>query len=892
MKDTNLSNNIKGSKFEGQVGTYYQTLGYRVTYNVSINGQQIDILAEKMVAGAGNTKIAVECKYVEKGNLTNQKVQEFAHTGASIFVGSGITKFVLVTNNGFTKDANSVIRNNQFLELMTLRSLEDQLFELANTYRSFTETYEASEIYDEYIELNGLYLESETLNKPIKDVENFLMNWLNEPKDRFLTIFGDFGSGKTTILNRIKYRLAKAYVEGQSTLKPLLINLKDFYKYDTIDKLLAFSALREFERELSLQFIYRQIKSGSIILLLDGFDEMAQLVDVDVRMQNFLYLAPLLNTQAILSCRPSYFVSMSEYKVYANRMSDRMYMSQDSNTGNKFTEQRQAMNELGAFLNLQFLSPKILGSLKSLEHETVQIEVLNVESVDIYLEKHNELFLKKTGHDWHYVKDFLSTIYDISDLMTRPMLLKMIVVTILSGKIKLSKKQADIGPGVLYEKYTSLYMSMDYDKGESRKLFTDKQRAVFATSVAMLMFEKQVLEVSYYQLLAYIVDNNYLHEKINNISTLNYEQIVADIQICTFLVSAGGDRFKFAHKSFMEFFVAHYFRQRLKKGDRPVDFFELLPKEVLYFLGSFLVVDNLEKHVLEWFQDGLTALDRPNLTRNLAAMILYSAQTVSDLNWHDITISFIEFKRKALLNAHFHRVNIKQVSFTNSEIFNSNWVSIYLSGVKFVNSNFISTRISAVVENLQILKGRMTESKISFSGKNTSLQEIMCSKTSLSISGTATMTKCSFESSTINWDGAFPGDLNFQDCKFNQGLIIWPTSGQIPNYRFLKCAITGQKIIMTDNDSNSKVFEDCEFNDCTVYRLRVDGPTLKNLTFLNCKGYILVTDHRSVKGKFERNDFSEGIPYYKQGELFCIPDKAWLACQKDFNRFLGMIGKG
>lgn len=312
----NQNNKSVGDQFEAYVGTLYQSMGYRVTHNINLKGHQIDLLAEKIIPGAGKAKISIECKYQTDGSISNNKVASFIAVSNNLLQSEGITKSVMVTNVKFTDTAWAAAEKNQFVELMTLRALEDQLFDLGSTYRSFVEYYESTEIFNEYVCLSGVNHNAKRDGK-LQDVEEFLVTWLNQAPEQLMAVFGDFGSGKTTLLTRLKYLFAKAYIEGRSTLKPFLINLKDFHKYDTLDKLLTYSALREFEREVSLPLIYRQIETGQMVLLLDGFDEMAQQVDTDIRVRNFLNLTPLLRQRTLITCRPSYFISKSEFLGYS-----------------------------------------------------------------------------------------------------------------------------------------------------------------------------------------------------------------------------------------------------------------------------------------------------------------------------------------------------------------------------------------------------------------------------------------------------------------------------------------------------------------------------------------------------------------------------------------------
>jgi hypothetical protein len=61
----------KGRVFEDQVADLYRLMGYEIKQNVGVLGHQIDIILSYTMPGGIEANIAVECKYVEKGNLAS-----------------------------------------------------------------------------------------------------------------------------------------------------------------------------------------------------------------------------------------------------------------------------------------------------------------------------------------------------------------------------------------------------------------------------------------------------------------------------------------------------------------------------------------------------------------------------------------------------------------------------------------------------------------------------------------------------------------------------------------------------------------------------------------------------------------------------------------------------
>jgi uncharacterized protein YjbI with pentapeptide repeats/archaellum biogenesis ATPase FlaH len=884
-----------GAKFEAYVGTLYHDLGYRVTPNVNLTGQQVDLLAEKNIAGAGQSRLAIECKYQSKGNLSNQKVFEFIAVAETLIRHDRITKAVMVTNTGYTDGAWVAASKNQFVELITARALEDELFDLGTVYRSFVDTYEAKKIFSQYVALNGIYDDGQQKKKEIEDIERFLLSWLKEPQDKLMTIFGDFGSGKTTLLNRIKYMLAKAYIHKESTLKPFLVNLKDFYKYDTIEKLLAFSAKQEFEREVSIELIFRQLEAGQIVLLLDGFDEMAQQIDTDIRVANFLQLSRLLRHRTILTCRPSYFVSRSEYKSYIDRVSERSALRESTEAGsykrNNMAE-RELMNKLSVYLSELYVQKNNVQAVRALEFNTIDVAALSAVSIDEYLLRNDLQFKKILGFNWQYVKSYLEEMYDISDLMTRPMLLEMIVNTLLSGALELRQNKTNIGPGGLYELYTSTYFDIDFDKSESRKLFGVNQRRALATSNALLMFRSGASEISHNELLLHISGQPDLHMELGDISHLSYEQIVADIQITTFLIPGTPGKFRFAHKSFMEFFAARYLKQHIEANNLVQELYEYLPKEVLYFLGSFCAIwPEINSRLVKWFNIHNQEPGKEKLLRNIAGTLLYGGAVIQNIDWQGVEISAIEFKRRTLQNSHFEKVNIFQVDFVKARIYNSNWNAVYLREVSFTDCELHGSVWSVIIDELRLMEVMIYNSNLNLAGKGISFQKCSIKDAKLAFSGNTLVSDCRFTGATINWGTAFPGNVAFQRCNFNQGQIIWPLIGKVINYQFNDCVFDHLHLEFIDNGFPVKTFEKCVFENCIVSGLRLDLHMVKTSIFKQCEGYVLL-EERAVDPKYITLRHHGNISYFKKDELYYIPQSSWELCKSDFKTFREKIKRG
>jgi hypothetical protein len=139
-------------------------------------------------------------------------------------------------------------------------------------------------------------------------------NWLNREGNRQLCILGDFGSGKTTYLTRLFYRLAFEYLNGSSSKIPMLFKLREYQaEADYAEVVQKFMAV-ELASRAPLHVFESLLEQGKFVLLLDGFDEMGSLADESTRKANYIKLAPLTSgaSKVVITCRPAYFLNPNE----------------------------------------------------------------------------------------------------------------------------------------------------------------------------------------------------------------------------------------------------------------------------------------------------------------------------------------------------------------------------------------------------------------------------------------------------------------------------------------------------------------------------------------------------------------------------------------------------
>jgi Restriction endonuclease len=124
-----------GKTFEKRVDDLYRALGYQVTYNVALHGQQTDLIARRPLEGAPTLVVAIECKDTE-APVGDKTVTEFI---ARILAQRGaeqVTSGVMVGARGFTSPARAVASDHENVLLLSWDELKAVVL---NVRRQMTE---------------------------------------------------------------------------------------------------------------------------------------------------------------------------------------------------------------------------------------------------------------------------------------------------------------------------------------------------------------------------------------------------------------------------------------------------------------------------------------------------------------------------------------------------------------------------------------------------------------------------------------------------------------------------------------------------------------------------------------------------------------------------------
>jgi len=291
------------------IGKLFELNNYSVEYSKKIHGAEVDIVA----TSKGDPFAPVI--YVE---ATVQYVDNTKY-------GKDSTKFLLVqrkdlrgvclsvSTKGFTPDvveraAESGVLTKSYLQLFEGFEKFGPYCEMVlgdSSIRSLLETYEEPFFKD-------------SLGEAI--ATEWLRDWKNATPDvsPWLVVLGEYGTGKTALTQKLQSDWISDYRLDPTSPIPFRVELRNFTRQFDARSLIHHFLDTNNLGHLSIDFVFHLIRNRRVLLLLDGYDEMAQFLNARERRTCLAALADLASEGAkgILTSRPNYFTETEELNVF------------------------------------------------------------------------------------------------------------------------------------------------------------------------------------------------------------------------------------------------------------------------------------------------------------------------------------------------------------------------------------------------------------------------------------------------------------------------------------------------------------------------------------------------------------------------------------------------
>jgi formylglycine-generating enzyme required for sulfatase activity len=462
----------------------------------------------------------------QEGTVTGDDVVALLHGVQA----EGLSAGVLVTHVRLTPAAREWAAATQgAIRAFTLSEFYRELINFESYVRQLVADYEQAELSSYYVDL-GCRTRDDSVYKPM---DGYVDAWLGDPTRNHISVLGDYGTGKTSFCRQYAAELGRRWLSDPDRNRiPILISLRDYAKTMGLQQLVTDFLVNRCDIQAKYEAFVRFNADGKLLLLFDGFDEMAQKVDYRTTVDNFEELARAVvpGSKVILTCRTPYFRTREE----AEELLHAPVALPESS-------QRPQRSPLSGRL------PDYLPNRPNFEI----VHLLPFTDADI-----QAILQKRVPSEWRRYWRQIRHTYNLAELAQRPVLLDMI-----------ARSLPDLQPGQainaarLYEAYTDLWLDREEKKG--RKLITRDDKRLFMQQLALEMLRRNEVTIHFSRLPDRVREHFHL-EKAQEIDYFEH-----DVRTCSFLNCDPAGHYRFVHKSFQEFFVAQWLAPKLLDGTAP-----------------------------------------------------------------------------------------------------------------------------------------------------------------------------------------------------------------------------------------------------------------------------------------------------------------------------------
>lgn len=427
--------------------------------------------------------------------------------------------------------------------------------------------YKGSEVDRYYVDLRCISPDGTNMK-----ISQYVSDWLKRPKDKHLSILGNFGTGKTWFCRNFVANQAKNCLQNSSKRIPILITLRDYSKaYDIVQVITDLCANR---LKIPLPSGYDTFdflnKAGRLVIVFDGLDEMERRIsDYRTIAENFLELAKVSRpekSKVILTCRSTYF---------RHELEEREILAGDG--------KKVSIISNNKVFNVGTESPYKVTTL-------MELSINELESI----------LKKRTGEELGFAWRIIQETPNLLDLARKPALVDMLIRVIPEMSIQNSK--AEINLAELF----NLYIKQSLKRYDHEDFPIElEERLLFLEDLSWKMHVTQNLAINWADFLEHV--KKYFKLEHNPESALFFER---SLRTQSYLTRDSEGNYSFAHKSFVEFFVAKKIYKLLNEYPLPEgvlvsqisDFVKVfghspLPFEVVNFLIKFIQEEEIKGEI-------------------------------------------------------------------------------------------------------------------------------------------------------------------------------------------------------------------------------------------------------------------------------------------------------
>lgn len=539
-------------RLRGRAADLFSAMGYQVGDQPEEATGSMPSLVTELTVGPVRLRALVVVLDTEE-SLLRGDAQRAVHLVGSLIAQRKYDKGFVVTTEAQPALAHAVADGNLVM-LITIAELERTLIDfnrylhaVVHDFENFGDFYGGQvhpvidhfrwcDLYRYYIDLRCADL---LTGQSYPSSTALLVEFLGASDRHLLSVLGDYGTGKTSLCLQLTYDLARQCLRDTATTRiPVFIPLRNFDQRQGIRRLILDTLSDYGVRVTDYRAFELMSRAGRFVLLFDGFDEVADGLARREVTQLFNQIATLATgrSKIVLTCRSHYF--RSEYQSLETLTTEAM---------------TPLMREVRA------------------HHGFGIVELQKLDEPQIL-----DLMSRRYAQDYRGRWGYISNVYNLADLARTPIMLTIMLNSF--GDLLSLGSDVSVKSATLYDMYTKFWLERDDERSD----ITSQERLAFAQALAWRMYTTDRLFIPYEELSA-AVGEFFAGSTANDPQRI--QKLDTNVRTCSFLARDRSGNFMFAHKSFMEFFVA----KRLAGCIEEWPTLDLGSRVIPYEIGDFVL---------------------------------------------------------------------------------------------------------------------------------------------------------------------------------------------------------------------------------------------------------------------------------------------------------------
>lgn len=665
----------EGYSFEDRVAELYRLLHYKVEHGRLFSGRQVDLF---LTGCFGDLTIhrAIECKV---GQVKSEHIDSFIAKLRLVRREYPAAQGTIVSGLSFSNAVASQAAQ-EGIQLTLYRDLAAQLFDGHAYANNIIREAESNERYPRHLYIEP-YIGYDIVGDGNPAFE-IIDEWLHDSDWNQLTLLGDVGTGKSFISRMIGFRLATKFLENPlENPLPIRIDLRNADREFSLEGLILTHLTKNGLSQVNFDIFEYSLSQGHIVLILDGFDEMAARITPQVTSRNFFELARAVNGRAkvLLTCRTHYFKNRTE--------EEEVILGSSQDYG----------SETARDLYWELISRKgfKIAYLRSFE----------ISQIEAYVSRAKPFSFTEA------IKKIRST-YNLLELSQRPLLLEMIVKSLDKLTVK------HINTATLYEVFTDAWVHRD----KWRDVLSPNEKLTFLMALARSLWDDDAPSIHYTRLFEYV--HQRLASQIQDAQLLI--EIDSEIRTASFLTRDGSGYYGFAHKSYAEFFLARYLAQQLNSGCADCLHTRRLSPEIAGFM-----IDIVDLKEVESLLEAILLSEYKPLISENALVCLYGFRRAAalgrqvfgenqdsdsivvglppNMKLNGAQLDQVTLEAATMVGTDFSGANLTETVLTHTDLSNSNLVDANLEKARLDHSILCS----AAIRSACLIKANLEKADLS-----------------------------------------------------------------------------------------------------------------------------------------------------------------------------------